>query len=513
MTILQVIILGLVQGLTEFLPISSSAHLVIIPFFLGWDIPESQAFPFNVLIQLGSLAAIIAFFQQDIIDIFKAFIKGIKSKSPFEEPASRTGWLLILATIPAGIIGLLVEDIIKQVFTSPATSAFFLFGTAFLLILAELIGKRSRNIFSIGWLDALWMGFFQALAVFPGISRSGSCLAGGMTRNLDRKSASQFTFLMAIPIMIAAGLKSIFELTHLDTISSFLLPLIIGFIVSTFIGYISIKWLLAYVQKHSLFSFAGYCVFLGVATLGMSFLFQADQISVVKIPELQNRVDSIRIGYSPELRWLQPILSQCNQENQDILIFYEEDNEQLASMYDAFLTTHLTTVEGSNIYQIGKSRIQLAANIANPIQSIPLKNLNDLMIKDYSSWDAFFRDCEKCSTDTIDPNFASQPISFWFYPTNSSIQLQIYEKIGATDFNNPSLRIAPIPDLLMQALIINPNAIGYLPEPWLGGSIKPITLTGLSADEFALPIWATTKSQAVGYLKSFLLCIQEKLPK
>src|SRR5512133_3470377 len=143
MTLLQSLILGIIQGLTEFLPISSSAHLVLIPHLLGWQIPEAQVFPFDVLVQIGTLVAVILYFWTDLWVIIRGFIKALVDRKPFEGEPARFGWYLLLATIPAGIAGILIKDQVEAAFNSPTSTALFLFVTAALLILAELIGKRT----------------------------------------------------------------------------------------------------------------------------------------------------------------------------------------------------------------------------------------------------------------------------------------------------------------------------------------------------------------------------------
>lgn len=165
MTLLQAVILGIIQGLTEFLPISSSAHLVLIPHLLGWELNKDFVFLFDVLVQLGTLVAVIIFYRKDLVEIFNSVIRGLRTLKPFEEEPARVGWLAVLATIPAGLIGLLIKDLVEEAFSSPTLTAVFLFVTAGLLILAEFIGKKNRELESLNWKDALWVGFFQVLSI------------------------------------------------------------------------------------------------------------------------------------------------------------------------------------------------------------------------------------------------------------------------------------------------------------------------------------------------------------
>jgi undecaprenyl-diphosphatase len=272
MTLLQSILLGIIQGLTEFLPISSSGHLVIVPYLLGWDIPPTEAFIFNVLIQVATLLAVIVYFWSDLLKIGQAWVLGLLHKAPFQDPLARLGWYLILATLPAGVIGLALKNVVEQAFASPAATAFFLLATAFMLWVAERVGKRTRSLDSLNWKDALWIGFAQALAIFPGLSRSGATITGGMTRDLKRPEAARFSFLLSIPIMLAAGLVASLDLVKLPNLTSLLPTFIPGFIAAALVGYLSIRWLLGYLGRRPLYVFALYCAVFGIAILGIWFL-------------------------------------------------------------------------------------------------------------------------------------------------------------------------------------------------------------------------------------------------
>jgi undecaprenyl-diphosphatase len=272
MTIFQSIVLGIVQGLTEFLPISSSGHLVIVPYLLNWNIPPAQAFVFDVLVQVATLIALFAYFWMDLVEIVKGVVKGLVTKKPFESINARLGWLLILASVPAGILGLFLKDAVEKAFSNAFTTALFLFGTALLLVIAELVGKRKRELKEITWIDAIWIGVFQAISIFPGISRSGSTITGGMTRNFDRPASARFAFLMSIPIMIAAGLLATIDLIKLPNLATMLPVFIPGFIVAAITGYLAIRWLLRYLVQHTLYDFAIYCVVVGIITMVVFYI-------------------------------------------------------------------------------------------------------------------------------------------------------------------------------------------------------------------------------------------------
>ncbi|MBU0944809.1 MAG: undecaprenyl-diphosphatase UppP [Proteobacteria bacterium] len=267
MTFLQAIILGIVQGLTEFIPVSSSGHLVLVPHLMGWEFSSSQAFIFDVLVQWGTLFAVFIYFRRDLIHIISAFSRALFAGKPFATADARMGWYLILATIPAVVVGLLCKDLIEAAFSNAKVTGFFLLITSVLLIFAEIVGKRKRSMEEITWVDSLWIGCSQVLALLPGISRSGATIAGGMTRNLDRSSAARFSFLMSVPVMLGAGVLAFKDLFALPATDNFLLPLLAGFLAALVSGYVAIRWLIAYLSKHSLIVFAVYCLLLGLLVI------------------------------------------------------------------------------------------------------------------------------------------------------------------------------------------------------------------------------------------------------
>jgi undecaprenyl-diphosphatase len=272
MTILQSIILGIVQGVTEFLPISSSAHLVIIPYIFGWEYPPQDAFIFDVLVQMGTIIAVIAYFRKDLFTIVYAVMQSITRRKLWADQDSLLGWYILLSMLPAVFFGIILGDIVELAFGSPTTTATFLLITAILLIIAEKAGKRTRNLNSINWIDAIFTGIFQALALFPGISRSGSTITGGMLRNLDRRSAARFSFMMSVPIMLAAGTLSFIDLIQIPDFSNQIPTLLAGFFTSAVVGYLAIRWLISYLTNHSLYLFAGYCILLSAIVWSISLI-------------------------------------------------------------------------------------------------------------------------------------------------------------------------------------------------------------------------------------------------
>lgn len=272
MTILQSILLGIVQGITEFLPISSSGHLVLTPYFLGWDIPQQDAFIFDVLVQVATLFAVIIYFWRDLIEILRSFLKALIDRDPFRDQEARMGWYIVLATLPASVVGLVLKDTLETAFSSPLAVAFSLLGTAFLMAAAERLGKRTRMFEQMSWLDSIWIGSFQILALFPGFSRSGSTISAGILRSLDRTSAARFSFIMSVPIMLAAGVVAGIDLLQLPDLADKLLVYTPGFIASAITGYFAIGWLLKYLSQRPLYLFSIYCTCLSITTLLVYFV-------------------------------------------------------------------------------------------------------------------------------------------------------------------------------------------------------------------------------------------------
>lgn len=266
MNIFYALLLGIIEGLTEFIPVSSTAHMLIVQRL--FNIPSDNGmFAFLVLVQLGPLLALLIYFWKDYWNLIKAFFA-----KPFSTQENKMAWYIIIATIPAAIAGVLLKDVVQGLFQNPLMEAAIrLFTAAVLLFIAEWLGKRSRNLDSMTWLDALVVGLFQVLAVFPGSSRSGSTIPGGMLRNFDRPSATRFAFLMAAPIMLAAGGYETLSVIKMHILHTILAPLAVGFVVAAIIGWLSIRWLINYVGKHSLYVFSAYCAV--IAVLCLVFLF------------------------------------------------------------------------------------------------------------------------------------------------------------------------------------------------------------------------------------------------
>ena len=267
MTPFQAFFLGIVQGLTEFLPISSSGHLVLVPWLLNWRFDPAISFIFDVLVQWGTILAVILYFRRELLRMIAAALNGIFRRRPFEEPDARLAWLILIASLPAAIVGLMLKPAVEKAFDSPLAVSLFLLLTAAILFTSERLHRSGKPIKELTWMDSLWIGLAQTLALFPGVSRSGSTIAGGLLRSLKREDAARFSFLMSIPAMLGAGIIALLDLAAVPDPGSQFFLLSIGFISSALVGLAAIHWLLSYLRRRPLNIFVLYCTLVGMGGL------------------------------------------------------------------------------------------------------------------------------------------------------------------------------------------------------------------------------------------------------
>jgi undecaprenyl-diphosphatase len=274
MNLFQAFLLGIIQGLTEFIPVSSTAHLLIGQTILRLPADDAM-FSFLVLVQIGTIVSLLIFFWEDLLSIFVDTLKNLSGLRNFKSlPANaQMGWYIIIATIPALLAGYLLKDAVETLFRLPLLEAAIrLFAAAILLTLAEWLTKKDRRLDSMTWLDALVVGLFQIIAVFPGASRSGSTISGGMFRNFDRPSAARFAFLMSVPVMLAAGAYEMLDVVRMPGLTEFLPALAVGFVAAAIVGWAAVRWLLGYLAEHSLYVFSVYCAIVGAIVLTFHFV-------------------------------------------------------------------------------------------------------------------------------------------------------------------------------------------------------------------------------------------------
>jgi len=265
---LQAIILGLVQGLGEFLPISSTAHLILVPYFFGWQDP---GLAFDVALHLGTLIAVIGFFWKDWLNIFRVAFEN-KSKIQFDQKNDfneKTLWFLVLATIPGVLAGYFLEARAETIFRSPLIIAGTLFLLGLILYLADKYLQHRKNIKQVNWKDAIVIGLSQAVAIIPGVSRSGATITAGLFLGLSRSSAARFSFLLSTPIILGATIFKLPELLR----NGINWPIILGVLVSAISGYLAIKYLLLLIEKIGYGIFFWYRTLLALLIVGFYFYF------------------------------------------------------------------------------------------------------------------------------------------------------------------------------------------------------------------------------------------------
>lgn len=266
MSWIQVVVLSIVQGLTEFLPVSSSGHLRIVSE-LFWD--QDAGASFTAVIQLGTELAVLVYFAKEIWQILTGWFAGLfnPDKRDFDY---RMGWMVIVGTIPVGIAGVLLKDLIRENFRNLWITAAVLILFSFVFIFAERFGKKTRGYEELTMKDAIVMGLWQCLALIPGVSRSGGTISGGLLRGLDREVATRFSFLLAIPAVLASGLFSLPDAFAPQAGQSATGgQLLVGSIIAFVLGYISIAWLLKFVSNHSFAWFAAYRIPLGLIVMAL----------------------------------------------------------------------------------------------------------------------------------------------------------------------------------------------------------------------------------------------------
>ncbi len=264
MLILQSIFLGIVQGLTEFIPISSSAHLVILPWLLGWKDPALTSLSFDMALHLGTLLAVLWFFAGDWLRLLRAGLASLRERRIGADPDRRLAWLLVIGVIPGGLAGVLLESKIGEWFHAPNApirpAAMVIMGIIIALLglalfVAERLARHGRGLASLSVKDALLIGLGQAFAVFPGVSRSGGTITVGLALGLEREAAARFSFLLGAPLIAGVGLKSLwdtYKALRLGTLTpndALLIP--IGFVAAAVSGYLCIRYLLRFLQKNS----------------------------------------------------------------------------------------------------------------------------------------------------------------------------------------------------------------------------------------------------------------------
>lgn len=273
MDLFQSLIIGIVQGLTEFLPISSTAHVRIIPSLLGWNDPGAAV---TAVTQLGTLAAVLVYFRNDLLSLMQAGMRSVAQfnrRDEWDEATVRQvklAWFIVLGTLPIGVLGLLFKHQIENDLRSLAIIGWSLIGLAVLLALAEIVAKHRRKIEDMNFIDTQVIGFAQAVALIPGSSRSGVTITAGLFLGLSRESAARFSFLLSVPAILASGLLELKVLLQHGIGDEGLFNLIVATVVAGIVGYLSIAFLIRWLQTRSTLIFIVYRIALGIVILYLS---------------------------------------------------------------------------------------------------------------------------------------------------------------------------------------------------------------------------------------------------
>jgi undecaprenyl-diphosphatase len=264
-SVFEAIVLGITLGLTEFLPISSTAHLRIVPAFAGWDDPGAA---FTAVTQLGTMAAVLLYFRADLIRISRAWLRSLREPEARRELDARLGWYIVLGTVPIGIFGILFKDQIETGARDLYLISIALIVLGLVLLLADRVGSHDRRIEQIGTRDGLTIGLAQALALVPGVSRSGATISAGLFMGFERAAAARFSFLLSVPAVVLSGLLELGSILRGEEHQQTSLPaLVLATLLAFLVGYASIAFLLRYLANHSTAVFVVYRVALGLLVL------------------------------------------------------------------------------------------------------------------------------------------------------------------------------------------------------------------------------------------------------
>ncbi len=263
MSTFEAIVLGIVQGLTEFLPISSSGHLRVVPAFVGWDDPGAG---FTAVIQLGTMAAVLIYFREDLWRIGRAWLRSVRDRAVGSDRDARMGWYIVIGTVPICIFGFAfrnqIEDGARDLYLIGSTLIAF----GLLLVLAEKVSERRRDMDDAAARDGLAIGFAQALALVPGVSRSGATITAGLFLGFERAAAARFSFLLSVPAVVLSGL---FEMRKLGEEGASVAPTVVATVLAFVSGYVSIAFLLKFLVSHTTYVFVVYRVVLGAAVIAL----------------------------------------------------------------------------------------------------------------------------------------------------------------------------------------------------------------------------------------------------
>ncbi len=492
MTFFQAVVLGIVQGVTEFLPISSSAHLVLLPHWLGWSLDSRLVFVFDVLVQLGTILAVVVYFRSEIEAITVATLRGLWRRTPFESEDARMGLLLLLATVPATLAGLLFKDFFEEWFHNPRGVAALLLATALLLVLSERVGATmQKRVSGVGWLDGLLIGCFQALAILPGISRSGATIAGGVIRGLERSAAARFSFLMAVPVMLGAGAVAGWDMLAQRALWRYTPAILAGFVAALLVGLLSIHWLLAYLQRHSLRSFAWYCTLVGVAGLLLGC------VPAPKVTATAARATELQVGVTPASHHLVQELTSSSPIGGQIMIRpYSSDRRLLQAVQSGGVEVGVALYRPNASVLVATplvlTSLHIIAHPETPIEALSLQQLRAVFTGAITDWSELGGSPGRIKVASREPGTAARALF-------DTLALG-----GARP--SPGAIVLAGDDLMVEYVADDAGAIGYAWQVVAGAEVKLLAVA--DEDGFSVPVYAFSFAEPAGWLLNWLAWVQ-----
>lgn len=488
MSIFQAIVLGVVQGATEFLPISSTAHLVLVPRLLGWNLDPDVRNVFDVLIQVGTILAAAVYFRRDWWKIVKASTWVLRRHGSSDTEYARLGWMIVLATVPSAIFGLLLKDVFEELLGNAHGVAFLLIVTSGLLVLGErFTGKSKRGLGNLTWIDAVVIGLFQALAILPGISRSGSTVSAGLLRGLERPAAARFSFLMAVPVMLGAGSVAGWELLLSEELTEHIVVISVGVLVSTVVGFLSIQWLISYLTRHSFRGFAIYC-----SAVGLAFLMSSCSSTPVRPEE-----SKMRIGFTPATKVIVASWTEYSPNVGDIELVPYSSNRQLVRAIESGGVVAGIAIQDSTWFSLTATPLALTSLMvfvhpSNTVEELSLDQLQSAFTGTLTDWK--------------DAGGSGGPIEVVSREDGSDARLAFDATILNGQMSVTTSVVMPGDDLMSDYVARTPSAVGYGWLPYLGHDVKTIVVDHALLS--TMPVQALTDKEPNGQLRKWLAWVQ-----
>jgi undecaprenyl-diphosphatase len=450
---LHALLLGLLQGATEFIPVSSSGHLVLVPWLLNWPEP---GLAFDAVVHWGTLLAIGVYFWRDLTLVASAWLQGWRARS-WPDPKGRLAWLILIGTLPAVALGLLLEDWFEALFGAPGAVSAFLIVTGLLLAGSERLGRRESGEEQLKWWDALLIGLGQAAAIAPGISRSGATMAAGLLRGMRREAAARFSFLLGTPVILGAGVLQLAKLAMSEQVEEEWRTLVLGFAAAAASGYLCIRFLLRYLRRRSLYPFALYCCVAGMVALVASWPSQPPaELDPAPTP------DKLVLSGPEALHPLMRALGRVYQGKRPHIAVIAGD----VQMGQIDLSFSYQETPGSRVVPIALDALVFAVHPRNPVQGLTLIQVQDVFAGRTHDWEALGGQQGDIKVlDQID---------------GTPSQLFFVEQVMKSRRVTPNALLVPNDAGAVTEVASDPLAISYASVGHLEPGTRPLAIEGVS---------------------------------